>query len=76
MDETTIEPGMQSADLSEIVLDQADRLFRGEVTKERMAAADRGDWPSAIWAAVQAAGLPLALVPEARGGVGLVETWD
>lgn len=71
MDETTIEPGMQSADLSEIVLDQADRLFRGEVTKERMAAADRGDWPSAIWAAVQAAGLPLALVPEARGGVGL-----
>ena len=53
------------------MLEQADRLFRGEVTKERMAEADRGTWPSAIWQAVEQAGLPLALVPEAQGGAGL-----
>ncbi len=35
-----------------------------------MAAADRGEWPAAIWDAVLQAGLPLALVPEAQGGVG------
>jgi hypothetical protein len=58
--------------LTAMVIDQADRLFRGEVTKERMAAADRGMWPESIWNAVQQAGLPLALVPEARGGSGLV----
>ena len=58
-------------DLSSIVLDQADRLFAGVVTVERLAAADRGEWPAAIWGAVEQAGLPLALVPEAQGGVGL-----
>ena len=58
-------------DVVRIVLDQADRLLPGEVTKERLAAADRGEWPAAIWEAVEEAGLPLALVPEAQGGVGL-----
>jgi len=64
-------PAGIEADLSAIVLEQADRLFRGEVTKERMAEADRGTWPSAIWSVVQQAGLPLALVAEQYGGVGL-----
>jgi acyl-CoA dehydrogenase len=58
-------------ELSSIVLEQADRLFRGEATKERLAAADRGEWPVAIWDAVEHAGLPLAMVAEAQGGVGL-----
>jgi acyl-CoA dehydrogenase len=58
-------------ELSSIVLEQADRLFRGEVTPERMALADRGEWPSAIWQTLHDAGLPLALVPEAQGGAGL-----
>jgi len=58
-------------ELSAIVLEQADRLFRGEVTKQRMADADTGAWPSAIWRAVEQAGLPLALVPDAQGGAGL-----
>ncbi|HTT37032.1 MAG TPA: acyl-CoA dehydrogenase family protein [Burkholderiales bacterium] len=71
MSPTSIEQAVQPDDLSSIVLDQAERLFRGEVTKERLAAADRGEWPAAIWTAVEQAGLPLALVPEARGGVGL-----
>jgi acyl-CoA dehydrogenase len=61
----------QPDDLSRIVLEQADRIFSGEVTAERLAAADRGEWPDAIWAALRDAGLTLALVPEAQGGVGL-----
>jgi acyl-CoA dehydrogenase len=59
-------------DLSGIVLDQADRLFAGVVTSDRLGAADRGEWQEAIWDAVEEAGLTLALVPEARGGVGLL----
>jgi acyl-CoA dehydrogenase len=58
-------------DVSRIVLDQADRLFREQATKERMAQADRGPWPAALWQAIEAAGLPLALVHEVQGGVGL-----
>jgi acyl-CoA dehydrogenase len=60
-----------TTELSSIVLEQADRVFRGEATKERLAAADRGEWPAAIWDAVEAAGLPLAMVAEASGGAGL-----
>jgi acyl-CoA dehydrogenase len=66
-----MEPLTDTEDLSGIVLDQADRLFAGVVTVERLAAADRGEWPAVIWGAVLEAGLPLALVPEAQGGVGL-----
>lgn len=61
----------EADDLSGIVLDQADRLFADVVTPQRLAAADRGEWPAAVWDAVEQAGLPLALVPEAHGGVGL-----
>jgi acyl-CoA dehydrogenase len=61
----------EARELSAIVLEQADRLFRGEVTKQRMADANGGSWPSGIWQAVEQAGLPLALVPEAQGGAGL-----
>ncbi len=61
----------QIEDISGIVLEQADRLLRAEVSKERLAQADRGEWPAALWDAVEQAGLPLALVPEADGGVGL-----
>ena len=71
MTTTSAAPHPDAEDLSAIVLEQADRLFRGEVTKQRMADADRGAWPSAIWQAVEQAGLPLALVPEAQGGAGL-----
>jgi len=58
-------------DVSAIVIEQADRLFHGEASKERLAQADGGGWPTALWQAVEQAGLPLALVPEAHGGVGL-----
>jgi alkylation response protein AidB-like acyl-CoA dehydrogenase len=61
----------ESEELSGIVLDQAQRLFAGVAAVERLAEADRGQWPEATWEAVEQAGLPLALVPEPQGGVGL-----
>ena len=71
MIETPTRPTTTIDDTSTIMLDQVDRLFERYVTKDRLADADRGEWPRAIWEAVQQAGLPLALVPEAQGGVGL-----
>lgn len=58
-------------DISAILLEQADRLFREAATPEILAAADRGAWPAALWRPVEEAGFPLALVPEEAGGVGL-----
>jgi acyl-CoA dehydrogenase len=62
---------VSSGELSSIVLEQADRIFRGEATKERLAAADNGVWPADMWRAVEDVGLPLAMVAETQGGVGL-----
>lgn len=60
-----------TTDISAILLDQADRLFREHATKAVLEDADRGEWPAALWRAVEEAGFPLALVPEEAGGVGL-----
>jgi len=62
------------ADMSAIVLEQADRLFQLHVTPQCLAGADQGVWPEAAWRAAEETGLPLALVPEALGGVGLAPT--
>ncbi len=58
-------------DMSAIVLEQADRLFQQHVNKSILSEADGGKWPAPLWTALEDAGLPLALVPEAAGGVGL-----
>ena len=58
-------------DMSAIVLEQADRLFQQHVNKSILSEADGGTWPAPLWTALEDAGLPLALVPEAAGGVGL-----
>jgi acyl-CoA dehydrogenase len=58
-------------DMSAILLEQADRMFEMHASAETLAAADQGAWPEAAWHAAQEAGLTLALVPEALGGVGL-----
>src|SRR5690349_21934243 len=59
------------AEVSTILIEQADRLFELHARKDVQAAADGGAWPEALWRAVEDAGLPLALVPEEAGGVGL-----
>jgi len=58
-------------DMSTIVLEQADRLFQQHVNNTVLAEADGGKWAAPLWAALEDAGLPLAMVPEADGGVGL-----
>jgi acyl-CoA dehydrogenase len=58
-------------DMSAIVLEQADRLFAQHIDKKVLSAADAGHRPDAPWRAVEDAGLPLALVPEIKGGAGL-----
>jgi acyl-CoA dehydrogenase len=58
-------------DMSAIVLEQADRLFVQHTDKKVLSAADAGQWSDALWSAVEDAGLPLALVPEMKGGPGL-----
>jgi acyl-CoA dehydrogenase len=62
---------METQEISRILLDQADRLFAQHLSREARAAAETGAWPENLWQAVAAAGLPLAMVPEAAGGAGL-----
>ena len=49
----------------------ADRLFQTHCDAAARRAADQGAWPAALWAAVEAAGLQRALVPERAGGFGV-----
>lgn len=62
---------MSEQDISRILLEQSDRLFQQHATKDVLTAADRGEWSAPLWRAVEEAGLPLALVDENAGGVGL-----
>lgn len=62
---------MENNEIFAILRDQTDRLLAERVTREVLAAADGGAWPAALWDDVTAAGLPLAMVPEAAGGAGL-----
>ena len=52
------------------LLDMANRLFGDLCQPKDLAAAETGQWPAAGWAAVEAAGLPGALIPENAGGFG------
>ncbi|WFU59261.1 acyl-CoA/acyl-ACP dehydrogenase [Bradyrhizobium pachyrhizi] len=61
-------------DMSAIVLEQADRLFQQHIDKQILLEADAGHWPGSLWGALDDAGLPLALVPDAKGGVGLASS--
>ncbi|MBV1798851.1 acyl-CoA dehydrogenase family protein [Siccirubricoccus sp. G192] len=58
-------------DLRGILLEQVERLLTDRSSPNLLRATERGEWPAALWAEVEALGLPLALVPEAMGGVGL-----
>ncbi len=61
-------------DMSAIVLEQADRLFQQHIDKQILLEADAGHWPGSLWGALDDAGLPLALVPDAKGGGGLASS--
>jgi acyl-CoA dehydrogenase len=52
------------------LFDMAGRLFGDLCHPKDLADAETGRWPDAAWSAVEAAGLPDALIPEGAGGFG------
>ncbi|WP_127088908.1 acyl-CoA dehydrogenase family protein [Aquabacter cavernae] len=58
-------------DLNSLVAQTASRLFGDHMTHALSAAAEEGAFPAGFWTAAEEAGLTLAMVPEAAGGVGL-----
>jgi acyl-CoA dehydrogenase len=53
-----------------IILDTANRIFRDLCEPDTVNAAEQGEWPSALWEALEASGLTLTWVPEELGGAG------
>jgi acyl-CoA dehydrogenase len=62
------------SEMRDILLEQVERLLAGHAGPELFRAVEAGEFPAALWAEVEALGLPLAMAPEAQGGVGLA--WD
>lgn len=60
-----------SDDLRTMLLEQVERLLADHSGPDTLRATEHGEWPAALWAEVEALGLPLAMAPEAMGGVGL-----
>ena len=59
------------ASTRDLLRDTATRLFQDLCGAEALRAAEAGNWPAALWRAVEDAGLPKALVPESAGGSGV-----
>lgn len=59
------------SELRTILVEQLDRLLADHGGTATLRAVEAGEWPAALWAALEEQGLTLALVPEAQGGVGL-----
>ncbi len=55
--------------MREIILDQVERLLAAHPCG--LSAVEAGEWPAALWEALEGLGLPLLLVPEEMGGIGL-----
>jgi len=53
------------------VLDATERLLRAACGDAILKSADTGNWCATLWDEVAAFGLPLAMVPEGYGGLGL-----
>ncbi|MEK7387807.1 MAG: acyl-CoA dehydrogenase family protein, partial [candidate division NC10 bacterium] len=60
-------------ELRTLLADVVTRLFTDRVTPDLLASVEKGQWPAALWDAVEENGLTLPLVPEAKGGAG--GTW-
>src|SRR5258707_4064063 len=57
-------------ELQTILAETCTRLFTDHVTTAVLEGAEKGEWPAALWQALEENGLTLPLVPEARGGAG------
>ena len=58
-------------DLGGVMIEQIERLLADLVDRKALEAAEASAWHASMWDALVAAGLPLALVPERLGGIGL-----
>ena len=63
-------PAPKLAGMDDVLIDQVSRLFAHEATEARLRQARAGQRVDG-WDALAAAGMPLALAPEATGGLGL-----
>jgi acyl-CoA dehydrogenase len=57
-------------DSNSIILDTANRIFRDLSGPDAVNAAEKGEWPKALWHAIEESGLGLTWVPEELGGAG------
>jgi acyl-CoA dehydrogenase len=57
-------------ELRTILGETCTRLFTDHATTAVLEAAEKGQWPAALWQALEENGLTLPQVPEARGGAG------
>ena len=53
-----------------LLVETLTRMLEEHCTPEVVARAEQGEWPTELWGTLEAAGLPLAWVPETRGGAG------
>lgn len=61
-------------ELQTILSETCTRLFTDHATTAVLEGGERGEWPGALWQALEENGLTLPQVPEARGGAG--GSWD
>jgi acyl-CoA dehydrogenase len=61
-------------ELQTILADTVTRLFTDRVTQHVRESAEKGEWPAALWQAIEEGGLTLPQIPEAQGGGG--GTWQ
>lgn len=57
-------------DVSALVAQSVEQIFAEQVTPALIVAAERGEWPEALWRVVAEAGFDRAPLPESRNGVG------
>jgi alkylation response protein AidB-like acyl-CoA dehydrogenase len=57
-------------ELQTILAETCTRLFTDHATPAVLEAAEKGEWPAALWQALEENGLTLPQVPEVRGGAG------
>ncbi len=53
-----------------IIVDTANRIFADLCDPNTINAAEKGEWPAALWEALEESGLPLTWVPDTLGGAG------
>ena len=59
------------SETTDLLRDMTEKLFGDACDKALLGAAEKGEWPAALWAEMEEAGLTNALAPESAGGSGL-----